>query len=91
MLYIIITNQKLRVMTSPAEQMMISKSCHSDTTSGHFGVTKTWRRVAEGFYWKGLVADAFYFHDTIMTLLKSSEKRIVEQILRFNIGPIWET
>ena len=43
--------KKLRVVTFPAEQMMILKSCHSDATSGHFGVTKMWRRVAERFYW----------------------------------------
>ena len=36
----------------------------------HFGVTKTWRGVAERFYWKGMVADTFYFYD----LLKFSEK-----------------
>ena len=48
----------------PVEQMMILKSCHSDATSGHFGVAKMWRRVAERFYWKGMVADTSYFYDT---------------------------
>ena len=64
----------------PVEQMIILKSCHSDATSGHFGLTETWRRVAERFYWKGMVADTFYFYDTLMTLLKFSEKKLVEQI-----------
>ena len=70
--------KKLSVVTSHGEQMMILKSCHSDATSGHFGVTKTWRR----FYWKGMVADTLYFYNTFMTLLKFSDKRIVEQILQ---------
>ena len=47
----------LRVVTSPAGQMMISKPCHSDPNSGRFGVTRTWRRVAERFELKGIVAD----------------------------------
>ena len=47
----------LRVVTSPAGQMMILKPSHSDPTSGRFGVTKTWRRVAERFELKGIVAD----------------------------------
>ena len=59
--------KKLRFVTSPAEQMMILKSCHSDM----------WR-VAERFYWKEMVADTFYFYDTFMTLLKFS-KRIMNK------------
>ena len=47
----------LRVVTSPAGQMMILKPSHSDPTSGRFGVTRTWRRVAERFELKGIVAD----------------------------------
>ena len=65
---------------------MIFKSCHSDARSGHYGVIKTWRRVAERFYWKGMVADTSYFYDTFMILLKLSEKRIVEQFLWFIMG-----
>ena len=56
--------KQLKVVTSPVEQMMILKSCHSDAAFGHYGVTMTWRRVAERFYWKGMVADSFYFYDT---------------------------
>ncbi len=33
------------------------QSCHSHPTSGHFGITKTWHRLAERFYWKGLCKD----------------------------------
>ena len=56
--------QAVRVVTSPTEQMMILNSCHTDATCGHVRVTKTWRRVAEQFYWKEMVADTFYFYDT---------------------------
>ena len=45
-------------MTCVKEQKRVLQSCHSDVTSGHFGVTKTWRRVAERFYWRGLYEDA---------------------------------
>ena len=31
--------------------------CHSDPTSGHFGVKKTFNRVRERFYWKGMCRD----------------------------------
>ena len=36
-----------------------------------------------------MVADTFYFYDTFMTLVKFSEKRIVEQLLRFQWGSIF--
>ena len=36
----------------------ILQSCHADPTSGHFGMTKTWRRAAERFYWRGLSKQA---------------------------------
>ena len=32
--------------------------CHSDPTSGHFGVKKTFNWVRERFYWKGVCRDA---------------------------------
>ena len=63
--------------------MMILKPGHS--------VTKTLRRVAEWFHWKGMVADTFCFYDTFMTLLKFSEKRIVDHILRFQWGSTFVT
>ena len=44
---------QVKVVTSVEERRRILRSCHSDPTSGHFGVTKTFRRVAERFYWRG--------------------------------------
>ena len=48
---------RVKVVTSADEWKFIIKACSSDPTSGHFGATKTWQRVAESFYWKGLVRD----------------------------------
>jgi hypothetical protein len=45
---------RVKVVTSVKEQGRILRACHSDATSGHFGTTKTWRRVAERFYWRGM-------------------------------------
>ena len=45
------------MISSVREQQRILKACHLDATSGHFGVTKTHKRIAERFYWKGMVAD----------------------------------
>ena len=52
-----IQGRKVKVISSAKEQRRILQACHSDATSGHFGVTKTHRRVAERFYWKGIVSD----------------------------------
>ena len=49
--------RRVKVVTSVEEQRFILKACHSDPTSSHFGVTKTWQRVSERFYWKGLASD----------------------------------
>ena len=46
--------RQVKVVTAVEDQRRILESCHSDPTSGHFGTTKTWRRVAERFYWRGL-------------------------------------
>ena len=43
---------------SKKEQRRILESCHSDPTSGHFGITKTSKRIAERFYWRGMYSDA---------------------------------
>ena len=48
----------MKVVTSLNEQRRILESCHSDLTSGHFGTTKTWRRAAECFYWRGMSSQA---------------------------------
>lgn len=34
----------------------ILKACHSEPISGHFGLTKTWKRITERFYWKEIVS-----------------------------------
>ena len=49
--------RRVKVVTSKAEQARILRACHAEPTSGHFGVTKTWRRVAERFYWQGMSLD----------------------------------
>ena len=46
--------RQVKVVTALEDQRRIMEYCHSDHTSGHFGTTKTWRRVAERFYWKGM-------------------------------------
>ena len=40
-------NRKVKVVQSRKDQLLIVKACHSEPTSGHFGLTKTWRRIAE--------------------------------------------
>ena len=46
--------RQVKVVTAVEDQRRILESCHSDPTSGHFGKTKMWRRVAERFYWRGM-------------------------------------
>lgn len=48
------SGRQVKVVTTVEEQQRILESCHSDPTYGHFGVTKTWRRVAEQFFWRGM-------------------------------------
>ena len=50
--------RRVKVVMDVKEQQRILLSCHSDPTSGHFGMTKTWRRVAERFYWRGISKQA---------------------------------
>lgn len=47
----------VRIIQSGAEQSRILEMCHSDPTSGHFGVKKTFNRLSERFYWKGMYKD----------------------------------
>ena len=44
-------------MVSHDEQRRVLKGWHSEPTSGHFGVTKTYKRIAERFYWKSMITD----------------------------------
>ena len=48
---------KVKVLVSHDEQRRVLKACYFKPTSGHFGVTKTYKRIAEHFYWKGMIAD----------------------------------
>ena len=50
--------EEVRILQSKEEQLRILEMCHSDPTSGHFGVKKTFNRVRERFYWKGMCKDA---------------------------------
>ena len=49
--------RKVKVVISRDEQRRVLMACHSEPTSGHFGVTKTYKRIAERFYWKGMITD----------------------------------
>ena len=58
-------NRKVKVVQLRKDQLLIVKACHSEPTSGHFGLTKTWRRIAEQFYCKGMGSDV---HDHVSSL-----------------------
>ena len=47
--------KRIKVVQTEKEQKQILQACHSDPTSGHYGITKTWNRVAEWFYWRGMI------------------------------------
>ena len=49
--------KRIKVVQTEKEQKQILQACHSDPTSGHYGITKTWNRVAERFYWRGMIND----------------------------------
>ena len=49
--------KRVRVVHNVNEQKLILESCHSDPTCRHYGVTKTWNRIAESFYWKNMISD----------------------------------
>ena len=53
-IYVERKNRRVKVISSAGEQARILRACHSDPTSGHFGTTKTWRRVAKRLYWRGI-------------------------------------
>ena len=63
--------RKVKVIQSRKDQLLIMKACHSEPTSGHFGLTKTWRRVAERFYWKGMVVDVHNLVNEIVSAMIS--------------------
>ena len=58
----------VKVVTAVADQRRILESCHCDRISGHFGATKTWRSVAEQFYWRGMSTQVKELVSTIIIL-----------------------
>ena len=50
--------KRAKIITDPKEQKCILEAYHSDVTSGHFGVTKTCKRLTERFYWRGITNQA---------------------------------
>ena len=63
-------NKRVKVVQSRKDQLLIVKACHSEPTSGHFGLTKTWRRITERFYWKGMVSDV---HELVSLLFTKTQ------------------
>ena len=49
---------QIQRIQSREEQMRVLEVWHSDPTSGHFGVKKTFNQVRKSFYWKGMFKDA---------------------------------
>lgn len=60
---------RVKVITSKEEQERILRACHCEPTSGHFGITKTWRRIAERFYWRGLCDDVKELVSCLSTII----------------------
>ena len=50
-------NMQVRFVKDVKERKRILQACHSDTTSGHLGVTKTMTRINQRFCWPGVVKD----------------------------------
>ena len=57
--------RKVKVVNGANEREWILKACHSEPMSG---LTKTWKRIAEQFYWKGIVSDV----RQLVCIMKSS-------------------
>ena len=47
-------NDKVRIIQSREEQKRVLEMCHSDLSSGHYEVQKTFNGVRERFHWKGV-------------------------------------
>ena len=57
-LFLLRKNVRVKIIIDPAEQKRILEACHSDFTSGNFGVTKTCKKLTERFYWRGITQQA---------------------------------
>ena len=55
--FLLSKGMRIKVVQTEKEQKQILQACHSDPTSGYYGVTETWNRVAEWFNWKGMISD----------------------------------
>ena len=53
-IFILRRSKCVKIVTSIEEQNRILQACHSDATSGHFGVAKTYKWLTERFYWRGI-------------------------------------
>ena len=47
-------NDEVRIIQSRKEQKRVLEMCHSDLSSGHYEVQKTFNGVRERFHWKGV-------------------------------------
>ena len=72
---------KVKVVVSHDEQRRVLKACHSEPTSGHFGVTKTYKRIAERFYWKGMIADVRELVSQLLFLLFNGHWTVINSEL----------
>ena len=79
--FVVKQKRRVKVVQSVEEQKRILRACHADPTSGHFGMTKTWRRVAERFHWKGLANDV----RTLVSLNSGSRVNLVRCMLGVRI------
>ena len=53
-------NRKVKVIRSREDQLLSVQACHSDPTSGHFGM-KTWRRLTDLFFMSDTTVHYFKF------------------------------
>ena len=73
-MYVQKLKKRVKVIASRDEQVRILNSCHSDPTSGHLGTRKTWRKIAERFYWKGLSTEVKEFVATCDVCQRMNQK-----------------
>ena len=50
-----------RIVIPPGIRKQAMKICHSSGFGGHMGVERTWQRVRNSFYWKGMKDDVAVF------------------------------
>ncbi len=51
------TTQNPRLVVPIVLRGEVLLACHDDLSGGHFGITKTFKKVAERYYWDGMVKD----------------------------------